>query len=167
MPKCSFLIILVLLVSLTSLYGSNAQAEELLVPSQFPTIQGAIEAAMPLDQILVDSGTYVENLDFLGKSITVTGVNGPDFTVIDGSELTRGPDEGSTIVFASGESPLAILEGFTIRGGTGKSITDATGTHTSNGTPEKRARKLTPSFVSFRLWAAESLILRMILPSLI
>ena len=133
MPKCSFLIILVLLVSLNSLYGSNAQAEELLVPSQFPTIQGAIEAAMPLDQILVDSGTYVENLDFLGKSITVTGVNGPDFTVIDGSELTRGPAEGSTIVFASGESPLAILEGFTIRGGTGKSITDATGTFSRGG----------------------------------
>ena len=33
--------------------------------------------------------------------------------------------------------------------------TDETGTHTSNGTPEKRARKLTPALVILRLCAAE------------
>ena len=40
------------------------------------------------------------------------------------------------------------------------------GTQTSNGTPEKRARKLIALLVSFRLCAAVSLMLRMILPSL-
>ena len=43
---------------------------------------------------------------------------------------------------------------------------DVIGTQTSNGTPEKRARKLTAALFNFRLWAAVSLILRMILPSL-
>ncbi|MEC9476511.1 MAG: right-handed parallel beta-helix repeat-containing protein [Planctomycetota bacterium] len=123
---------LILLV-LAIFWLNPVHAQELQVPSQFATIQSAIEAANPLDQIVVAAGTYTENLNFLGKSISLTSIDGPEFTVIDGSAMTRGPEEGSSIVFTSGESPLAILEGFTIRGGSGKTITDSTGTFSRGG----------------------------------
>ena len=126
-------VILVILLGLSLSSPEKLQAADLLVPSQFSTIQAAIEAAQTSDQILVEPGVYFENLNFLGLNITVRGIEGPELTVIDGSAMTRGPDEGSTVVFSSGESPLALLEGFAIVGGSGKVITDATGTFSRGG----------------------------------
>jgi hypothetical protein len=81
----------------------------LRVPGDYPTIQGAIEAANYVsgDTVLVSDGTYFENLDFLGKGVTVTSVNGPQVTVIDGGQST-------VVNFSSGESSNSILNGFTL-----------------------------------------------------
>ena len=54
------------------------------VPADFPTIQEAIDAAASHDTILVAPGTYVENLDTLGKDLTLRSEAGPAVTVIDG-----------------------------------------------------------------------------------
>jgi hypothetical protein len=43
------------------------------VPGDRALIQDAIDAATSGDTIRVDSGTYFERIDFLGKSISVTG----------------------------------------------------------------------------------------------
>ncbi|MGE4633263.1 MAG: right-handed parallel beta-helix repeat-containing protein [Planctomycetota bacterium] len=133
MSKFPVLAVLCYFLALGSLATDRLYGADLLVPSQFATIQTAIEAAEPLDQILVEPGIYVENINFLGLDITVTAIEGPELTVIDGTAMTRGPDEGSTVVISSGESPLAILQGFTIRGGSGKVITDSTGTFSRGG----------------------------------
>jgi pectin methylesterase-like acyl-CoA thioesterase len=53
--------------------------------ANFTTIQEAIDAAAHGDTVLVDSGTYVENIDFKGKAILVRGL-GPEFTTIDGNQ---------------------------------------------------------------------------------
>ncbi len=66
--------------------------------------------------MLVEPGTYYENLDFLGKDIVVRSEMGPEVTTIDGSLM-----EQSVVVFKGGETRAAILEGFTITGGTGSS----------------------------------------------
>ncbi len=50
-----------------------ALADDLLVPSQFPTIQSAINVANAGDRICVADGTYVERIDSLGKQIQVVG----------------------------------------------------------------------------------------------
>jgi parallel beta-helix repeat protein len=88
-----------------------AQADILNVPEDYPTIQEAINAAVDGDTVLVDNGTYTENINFLGKAITVISVNGPESTVIDGNA------SGRVVTFNSGEGTSSVLSGFTITNG--------------------------------------------------
>jgi YD repeat-containing protein len=77
----------------------------------FNTIQEGIDAAVSGDTVLVKSGTYVENISFNGKNITVQSAEGAEKTIIDGNK------NGSVVGFWSGEGTTAILDGFTIRNG--------------------------------------------------
>lgn len=88
------------------------------VPDDFPTIQEAIDAAVNGDEIVVRPGTYVENIDFVGKAITVRSEHGPEVTVIDGGQPSD-PDLGSVVSFKNGEGLDSILSGFTLMNGTG------------------------------------------------
>jgi hypothetical protein len=81
------------------------------VPGNEPTIQAAIDAAQNGDRIEVSPGVYAENLDFLGKAITVASTGGATRTVIDGGAA------GATVRFVSGEPSTAVLSGFTVRDG--------------------------------------------------
>jgi len=83
------------------------------VPTDQPTIQAAIGAAVAGDTVLVAPGTYVERLNFLGKAITVASSGGPAVTVIDGNGA------GVVVTFNSGESRSAALRGFTVTNGGG------------------------------------------------
>ena len=44
------------------------------IPGDYPTIQLGIGAAINGDTVLVQPGRYVENIDFLGKNITVASL---------------------------------------------------------------------------------------------
>jgi parallel beta-helix repeat protein len=108
-----FLMGLCLSVGIVS-YGVLAQAATLDVcPSgcTYSSIQDAIDAAVDGDTVLVDDGTYTENINFLGKAITVISVNGPESTIIDGNA------SGSVVTFDSGEGTNSVLSGFTICNG--------------------------------------------------
>jgi hypothetical protein len=61
--------------------------------------------------VLVRFGVYTENIDFLGKAITVKSEWGTGVAVIDGMRL------GSVVTFHGGEGPGSILEGFAIKNG--------------------------------------------------
>jgi parallel beta helix pectate lyase-like protein len=82
--------------------------------SSLSPIQAAIDSAAEDDVVLVQPGIYYGAIDFLGKGITVRSSGGPPSTIIDGSH-----DNSSCVVFRNGESRKSILEGFTIRGGSG------------------------------------------------
>ncbi len=81
------------------------------VPQDYPTVQAAINASVDGDTVLVSAGTYVEQIDFLRKDITVESVDGSISTILDGGgtgvavEMTTDP----------GETP--VLRGFTVRNG--------------------------------------------------
>ncbi|MFH2001888.1 MAG: right-handed parallel beta-helix repeat-containing protein, partial [Planctomycetota bacterium] len=79
----------------------------------FQSIQQGMNMALDYDTVLVSSGTYFENLDFLGKSITVTSDSGPYSTIINGNR------SGSVAVFINDEDADAVLDGFTITNGSG------------------------------------------------
>src|SRR2546425_2645156 len=81
------------------------------VPADQPTIQGGIDAATNGDTVLVSPGTYVENINFKGKAITVASVGGPSVTIIDGGAVA------SVVTFNSGEGAGSVLSGFTIQNG--------------------------------------------------
>lgn len=81
------------------------------VPSDQATIQGAIDAAVDGDTVMVAPGTYRENIDFKGKVITLQSNGGPDATIIDGQGIS------SAVSFTSSEWQTTVLNGFTITNG--------------------------------------------------
>ena len=85
------------------------------VPDHFSTIQGAISDTSVVDGdiIIVRDGLYSENLNFLGKAITVKSENGPNSTTIDGT------GSGSVVSFVNGEGKDSVLEGIALVNGSG------------------------------------------------
>ena len=70
--------------ALTLAIGS-AQAGTLLVPDDFATIQDAVDAAADGDEVVVDDGTYVTDVEIVDKSITLRSASGDrDLCIIDG-----------------------------------------------------------------------------------
>ncbi len=87
------------------------------VPSEYPTIQAALDASSPGNTVLVAAGTYTGagnvDLSFRGKDLVLESEQGAPRTVIDcGSQRDIGG-----ITFINGESRAAVLDGFTIRHG--------------------------------------------------
>lgn len=87
---------------------AGSEATTINVPGDYTSIQAAINAATNGKDILVHNGIYQENIDFLGKAITVRTTEG---AVIDGS------NSGNVVTFNSGESSNSVLDGFTITNG--------------------------------------------------
>jgi len=84
----------------------------------FDMIQEAISLATDGALVFVHPGTYHENIDFLGKQITLTGIerhdpNAMDFPILGGAE------EGPVVQFVRGEDPNCTNEGFIITRGQG------------------------------------------------
>ena len=91
----------------------------LLVPSDYPTIQIAVDLALDGDTIIVADGTYTGdgNRDILieGKGITLRSENGPENCIIDCEGNSTDPHRG--FYFSENEESDSILDGFTIVNG--------------------------------------------------
>jgi len=92
---------------------TTALSTTIYVPDDYSTIQGAIDASSNGDAVVVRPGTYLENIDFVGKMITVQSEQGAAVTTIDGNQA------GSVVAFQTGENENSRLDGFTITNGSG------------------------------------------------
>ncbi|MBU8934268.1 MAG: right-handed parallel beta-helix repeat-containing protein [candidate division Zixibacteria bacterium] len=108
----------IIIVSVLSLCCGMASATTIHVPADQPTIQSGINASSHGDTVLVQPGTYLENIQFNGRNIVLgsmflTTDNGSyiSTTVIDGNAV------GSVVRFVNGENSSAIITGFTIQNG--------------------------------------------------
>ena len=85
------------------------------VPTDFPTIQEAIDAAIDGDEILLADGVHRgegnRDIDFRGKAILLRSENGPEKCIIDCE------GKGKGFYFHSNESRNSVLEGITLKNG--------------------------------------------------
>ncbi len=106
------------------LFAPPAVAVERNVPSEYATIQAAIDASSDGDIVIVASGTYIgtgnRDIDFAGKAITVQSSDPEDpcvvaATVIDCNGSQADPHRG--FHFHTGEGTSSVLDGLTIKRG--------------------------------------------------
>ena len=110
--------LITIIVAAVVLFPLTAHATIINIPRDYPTIQEGIDNGNEGDTVLVQPGTYPENLDFhgfnvvLGSRFLITG--NPAFvssTIIDGTQWAN------VIRFLSGEDSRAQVVGFTIQNG--------------------------------------------------
>ncbi|MBN2376188.1 MAG: hypothetical protein JXD22_07300 [Sedimentisphaerales bacterium] len=107
----------IILVVILGFVGGVGAADR-LVPSQYGTIQEAINAAAQEgDTVIVADGTYRgggnRNIYTNGKVITVRSANGAASCIIDCQGSAT--DEYRGFIINNGEEPNTVVQGFTIR----------------------------------------------------
>jgi len=109
-------------VDIGAIQGFGCSADTLDVPSEYATIQAAIDASSNYDIVLVQPGTYVENINYNGKNIIVGSLY---LTTGDTSYITStiidGNASGSVVTFNFGEGSYTTLTGFTVQNGASSS----------------------------------------------
>jgi Right handed beta helix region/Secretion system C-terminal sorting domain len=90
------------------------------VPADYSTIQTAIDSAQVDDTVLVAPGTYVENIDFHGKKLTVASnfIFSKDKTDINNT-IIDGNADSSVVSVQNAEPEGTMLIGFTLQNGLG------------------------------------------------
>ncbi|MEA2095864.1 MAG: right-handed parallel beta-helix repeat-containing protein [Candidatus Cloacimonadota bacterium] len=106
-------------LSLIIIFISSLSATIINIPADQPTIQAGINVAVNTDTVLVQPGTYVENINYNGKLIAVASlfITTQD-TIFISQTIIDGNQSGSVVTFENYEDSTAILCGFTITHGT-------------------------------------------------
>jgi hypothetical protein len=119
--------LLFIILFFTAVLPYSAICNTIHVPADFSTIQEGINASANGDTVLVEPGTYFENLNLNGKDITLcskyftTGNTAfISSTIIDGSNADR------VITINQGEDSSCQIIGFTIQHGNSPSIPGVT-----------------------------------------
>jgi hypothetical protein len=88
------------------------------IPDDYPTIQEGIDASTDGDTVLVQPGTYVENINFNGHNIVLGSLflTTGDTTYI-AETIIDGDSSGTVVTFENGETSTAVISGFTIKDG--------------------------------------------------
>jgi len=93
------------------------------VPEEYEKIGQAILFASNGDTVLVEPGTYYEEIDFMSKSIFLLSTDGPSVTsIIANSEDGYIEEQNSVITIRDANQSFAYLDGFTLQGGYGKGV---------------------------------------------
>jgi predicted outer membrane repeat protein len=111
---------IIFFISLFLLLSTISHTTIINIPDDYPSIQAGIDAAVDTDTVLVQPGTYVENINYNGKLITVASLflTTQDTTYIS-QTIIDGNNSGSVVLFESEEDSTAVLLGFTLMQGSG------------------------------------------------
>ena len=112
------LVALVLILAAGCVPAAHAAGTTFKVPDDYPTIQGAIDAAGHGDTILVAQGTYTENLS-VATGLTLSGGWNVDFTSrVVGTSIIDGDHVGRVIsITCSSSDTVVTVDGFTVQNG--------------------------------------------------
>lgn len=106
------------LMYLILLYRNNGGSQTILIPDDFSEVQTGIDMAQNGDLILLEPGTYYEQINFLGKNITVGSLffhkMNSDYI---GESVLDGQGIGSVITIENGEGSNSKIMGLTIKNG--------------------------------------------------
>src|SRR5512133_3107189 len=84
------------------LLGLNRTPSHLItVPNDFPSVQAAIDAAVPGDIIRVRAGTYVENLT-LNKPVSLIAESFDQINPVNNTTIIDGGGKGPAILIPAG-----------------------------------------------------------------
>jgi len=112
----------IMLIPLLLSLISHSFATIINIPGDQLTIQAGINASVNGDTVLVQPGTYVENINFNGKNIVL----GSEYLITQdtsyiSSTIIDGNQNGSVVTVVNGEELSSQIIGFTIRNGRGTS----------------------------------------------
>ncbi len=111
--------ILCLACSTVLLTASLSRAAILLVPTDFPTIQGALDAALDGDEVVVEPGSYFESIVIPARSVTLRSQSDvPENTTLDGS-LISGVE---LVKFDGNPTGTRTIRGLTLRSATDTAV---------------------------------------------
>ena len=106
------------LINLILDYRADNGPSVIRVTQDFSTIQGAIDNAVDGDIVLVEPGSYVGNINFLDKNITLASLIYSGFRPDEiESSILDGEGEGPVITINEGQDQSTILLGFEITNG--------------------------------------------------
>jgi predicted outer membrane repeat protein len=107
---------LALALLLTAACVAQADITNLTQGTTHPTIQDAIDQSAHGDEIVVDPGEYFENLDLLGRQITLRSQDPTDPAIVIATIINGGG--GDTVIYCgNGETPDTAISGFVITNG--------------------------------------------------
>jgi hypothetical protein len=98
----------------------SAKTTIINVPDDYTTIQEGIDASFDGDTVLVQPGTYVENINFNGHNILLGSLflTTGDTPYIS-STIIDGDSSGTVVIFDNEEDNTTVIMGFTIQNGIG------------------------------------------------
>ncbi|MBI5266915.1 MAG: hypothetical protein HY851_06750 [candidate division Zixibacteria bacterium] len=122
-PIAGYAFIFYLIVAIAPPAAMRVSAATVHVPADHATIQAGINAAGNGDTVLVEHGTYRENVKIFSKKLYLASRyvldHDPEhilYTIIDGSMPTH-TDSGSCVIVKGSDG--GVVEGFTLTRGTG------------------------------------------------
>jgi PKD repeat protein len=137
-----------LIISLLMVFGF-INATIINIPAEHTTFYSAITTSVDGDTILVQPGTYLENINYAGKNITIGSLY---LTTQDTSYISQtildGFQNGSVVTFDSGEDSTAVLTGFSITNGYTTSY--GGGIYCTSSNPTLTNLKITGNFSSYQ-----------------